>query len=69
MRTGDQASPSKKRVEADKAYLVQLKDALSKADLSESEVARAMQPASTFHAQIVEEVDTYKRMRCVQSNS
>ena len=49
----------KERLEADRFYLAQLKDTLASTDLTEEEVQRAMQPALSFHKQLLEEVETY----------
>ena len=69
IRTEAEYARAKQRVGADKDYLEQLKEALRKANLSNAEVTRAMQPALSFHAQLVEEVDTYERMRRGQFDS
>lgn len=69
IRTEAEYARAKERLGNDQAYLEQLKAALSQADLSGEEVERAMQPALSFHAQLVEEVETYERMRRGQFDS
>lgn len=51
IRTEAEYARAKERLDADKAYLEQLRAALSQADLSEEAITRSMQPALSFHVQ------------------
>lgn len=63
IRTEAEYGRAKQRLEDDKAYLEQLKQALGQQGLTQAEVERAMQPALSFHMQLLEEVEAYERMR------
>lgn len=69
IRTEAEYTRTKERLTTDKAYLEQLKTTLAGADLNEEEVQRAMQPALSFHKQLLEEVETYERTRRGQFDS
>lgn len=63
IRTETEYGRAKQRLGDDKAYLEHLKQAMSQQGLTPAEVERAMQPALSFHMQLLEEVETYERMR------
>ena len=63
IRTESEYVRAKERLENDKDYLGKLREALSQANLDKEETERAMKPALSFHEQLVEEVETYERMR------
>lgn len=63
IRTDAEYRRALERLDTDRAYLERLRTALEAKALSSEEVARAMQPALAFHAQLREEVDTYERMK------
>lgn len=69
IRTEAEYTRAKERLGNDRDYLEQLRTALGQANLSEDEIIRAMQPALSFHAQLVEEVEAYERMRRGQFDS
>jgi DNA-directed RNA polymerase specialized sigma subunit len=52
-----------RRLTADEAFIAQQRAALQALDLSPEEVERALEPALSFHAQLVEEVTWYERVR------
>jgi DNA-binding XRE family transcriptional regulator len=52
-----------RRIEQDRELAVQQRTALTEAGLSPEEVERAMQPMLSFHAQLEEEVQWYKRVQ------
>jgi len=51
------------RIEADRAFAAQQRAALEELGLSAEEVERGMQPTVSFHAQLVEEVAWYERVK------
>lgn len=69
IRTEAEYERAKQRLESDKVYLEQLHGALGGHGLTESQMERAMQPARSFHMQLLEEVETYERMRRGQFES
>lgn len=52
-----------RRIHADEEVMAQQRKALEEMELSPEEVERAMQPATSFHAQLVDEVQWYERVR------
>ena len=52
-----------RRLKEDEAFLAQQRQALRDLQLRPDEVERAMEPAHSFHAQLVEEVEWYERVR------
>lgn len=63
IRTDAEYRRALERLDTDRAYLEQFRAALEAKALSGEEIARAMQPALAFHAQLHEEVDKYERMK------
>ncbi len=52
-----------RRVRADEEFMAEQRKALESMGLSAEEVERGMQPAMSFHCQLLEEVDWYTRVR------
>lgn len=50
------------RLERDRTFLTAQRAGLEQAGLNSEEIARAMQPAISFHEQLREEVDAYERI-------
>lgn len=52
-----------RRLKTDQGFIVEQRRALEAVDLRPDEIERAMGPALSFHAQLVEEVAWYERVR------
>jgi DNA-directed RNA polymerase specialized sigma subunit len=52
-----------RRLKEDEHFLAEQRRALGELQLQPDEVQRAMEPALSFHAQLVEEVEWYERVR------
>ena len=63
IRTQAEYDRARERLVRDQEYLDELKKSLQGAELSDEEVDRAMQPAISFHKQLLEDVEAYERMR------
>jgi DNA-directed RNA polymerase specialized sigma subunit len=52
-----------RRLKEDESFLAEQRKALGDLQLKAEEVERAMEPALSFHAQLVEEIEWYERVR------
>jgi DNA-directed RNA polymerase specialized sigma subunit len=63
IRTQAEYDLARKRLTEDVAVMAEQQKRLAELGLGQEEVARAMEPAQSFHAQLAEEVEAYERMR------
>jgi len=63
IRNQKEYDEAQRRVQVDEAFIAEQKKTLETMGLSPEEVERAMQPALSFHAQLIEEVEWYDRVR------
>jgi hypothetical protein len=63
LRTDKDYQEAVARLEAEKKRLLQYEQELREMDLTEEQVQRAMAPQWSFHAQLVEEVESYERLK------
>ena len=63
IRTDREYQEALARLEKDRDVIRQQRERLETMDLSSAEVQRALEPTMAFHEQLVEEVETYDRMR------
>jgi DNA-directed RNA polymerase specialized sigma subunit len=63
IRTDAEYQDALKRLQQDRAVAETQRERLLDMDLTEPEIARALEPALAFHDQLREEVDAYERMR------
>ncbi len=63
LRTDKEYQEAVKRLEAEQKRLRQYEHELQNMGLSDEQVQRAMSPQCSFHAQLVDEVDSYERLK------
>ena len=63
LRTDKDYQEAVARLEAEKERLLQYEQELREMDLTDEQVQRAMAPQWSFHAQLVEEVESYERLK------
>lgn len=63
IRTQAEYELARKRLTDDVAVMAEQQKRLAELGLGQEEVARAMEPAQSFHAQLAEEVEAYDRMK------
>jgi ribosome-binding protein aMBF1 (putative translation factor) len=63
LRTDKDYEEAVARLEAEKERLLQYEQELREMDLTDEQVQRAMAPQWSFHAQLVEEVESYERLK------
>lgn len=63
LRTDKEYQEAVERLEAEKQRLLQYEQELRNLDLTDEQLERAMAPQWAFHAQLVEEVDEYERLK------
>lgn len=63
LRTDKDYQETVARLEAEKERLLQYEQELRGMDLTDEQVQRAMAPQWSFHAQLVEEVESYERLK------
>jgi DNA-directed RNA polymerase specialized sigma subunit len=63
IRTQAEYELARKRLADDVSIMAEQQKRLAELGLGQEEVARAMEPAQSFHAQLAEEVEAYDRMK------
>lgn len=63
IRTQAEYELARKRLADDISIMAEQQKRLAELGLDKEEVARAMEPAQSFHAQLAEEVEAYDRMK------
>lgn len=63
LRTDKEYKEAVERLEAEKQRLMQYEGELQEMGLSDEQVQRAMAPQWSFHAQLVDEVDSYESLK------
>jgi len=63
IRNKKEYNEARQRLGADEAFIGEQRKALESLELTSAEIHRAMQPALSFHAQLLEEVRWYERVR------
>src|SRR5690242_5240486 len=63
IRTETEYQEAQRRLSAGERHLKAQQDGLEKLGLSKAKIRRGMAPVLTFHKQLIEEVESYERLR------